>query len=524
MTPSPLHPEVIAAIARPFGTLADMLRLQARLQPDHPALRLDDLSLSYGALDRLVDQAAAALQRDGLRPTDVIAIAAATSFAYAAVMLGALRAGIAVAPLATDLPPATLAAMVADAGAKRLFVDAAVAQQLDAVADRCTVPRTGLDDVAVPGQPLTAWLAPAGSTPQAAAVQPDWTFTLIYSSGTTGMPKGIAVPHAYRWSALQMFQALGYSPASVVMISIPLYSNMTLSSFLPSLAMGCTLVLMRKFDAARWLELAERHRATHCMMVPVQYQRLLDHPDFDRRDLSSLRVKSCGSAPFAASVKAEVLRRWPGELIEYYGMTEGGAVCTLDTRRFTDKLHTVGRPVPGHEIRVIDDEGHQLPPGSVGEIVGRSGLMMAGYHNQPAMTRAAEWFDDQGRRFIRTGDVGRIDEDGFLVLMDRKKDMLISGGFNVYPSDVEAVLVQHPAVAEAAVFGVPSERWGETPVAFVVPRVGHAADEAALLAWLNERVAKPQRLSGLRLADALPRSEVGKVLKRELRQRWLAPV
>ena len=521
MSQNPIHPAVAQWLQRPFGTLDEMVRVQAQVQPGHPALVLDGRTLSYADFDRQIDRVAAALQRDGLRPREVIAIAAGMSLAYAAVFFGALRAGLAVAPLAPDQRPETLQAMVADAGARRLFIDAAVAQHLAGVAGASDVPRVALDDAAA-GAALSSWQAADGARPAPVAVQPDWPCTLIYSSGTTGLPKGITAPHSYRWSALQMFQTLGYSPQSVVMISIPLYSNMTLSSFLPSLAMGCTLVLMSKFDGGRWLELAEQHRATHCMLVPVQYQRLLAHPDFDRRDLGAFRMKSCGSAPFAASIKADALRRWPGELVEFYGMTEGGAVCALDTRRHPDKLHTVGRPLPGHEFRLIDDDGRELPPGAVGELVGRSGVMMTGYHNLPEKTREAEWFDAEGRRYIRTGDVGRIDDDGFVVLMDRKKDMLISGGFNVYPSDLEAVLLQHPAVAEAAVVGVPSERWGESPVACVVPRAGATAAEAELMAWVNERVAKPQRLAGLRFAAALPRSEIGKVLKRELRERWLA--
>lgn len=520
--PTPIHPAVAEMLARPFGTMAGMIGLQARVQPAHPALILDEVTWSYAEFDRWTDRVAASLQRDGLQPGEVVAVSARNSLAYAAVMFGAWRAGLAVAPLAPDLPANTLAAMVADADARCLFLDEPAAGLLDRASPPPRVPRVMLDDGAT-GQSFGHWLAPEGAQPAPVDVQPDWTFTLIYSSGTTGAPKGIAVPHAYRWSALQMFQALGYAPQAVVMISIPLYSNMTLSSFLPSLAMGCTLVMMARFDAGRWLELAERHRVSHCMLVPVQYQRLLDHPDFDRRDLGAFRMKSCASAPFSASIKAEAARRWPGELVEYYGMTEGGAVCALDTRRFPDKLHTVGRPVPGHELRVIDDDGLELPAGAVGELVGRSGVMMTGYHRLPEKTRAAEWFDADGRRYIRTGDIGRIDEDGFVVLMDRKKDMVISGGFNVYPSDLEAVLAGHPAVAEVAVVGVPSARWGESPVGWVVPRAGASADATALLEWVNARVAKPQRLAGLRLIDSLPRSEIGKVLKRELRQRWMEP-
>jgi acyl-CoA synthetase (AMP-forming)/AMP-acid ligase II len=176
----------------------------------------------------------------------------------------------------------------------------------------------------------------------------------------------------------------------------------------------------------------------------------------------------------------------------------------------------VGQPSEGHDIRVIGEDGRELARGEVGEVVGRSGAMMTAYRNQPAKTREAEWHDAAGNRFIRTGDVGRFDQDGFLVLMDRRKDMIISGGFNVYPSDLEAVLREHPAVQEAAVVGVPSPEWGETPVAFVVPRPGAPA-AAELRAWANERVGKIQRLADLRYLPELPRSEIGKVLKRQLR-------
>jgi acyl-CoA synthetase (AMP-forming)/AMP-acid ligase II len=173
-------------------------------------------------------------------------------------------------------------------------------------------------------------------------------------------------------------------------------------------------------------------------------------------------------------------------------------------------------------MRVIDDEGHELPPGSVGEIVGRSATMMSGYHKLPEKTREAEWFDAEGRRFIRSGDVGRFDEDGFLVLLDRRKDMIISGGFNVYPSDVEAVLRRHPAVADVAVTGVPSPQWGESPVAFVIRRPGSGLDADELIAWSRDQLNKAQRLAAVDFVDELPRNGIGKVLKRSLRERWLA--
>jgi len=291
---------------------------------------------------------------------------------------------------------------------------------------------------------------------------------------------------------------------------------------LPTFALGGTAVLMEKFEPAAFLALAERTRATHAMLVPVQYRRIMALPDFGRYDLSSFRMKFSTSAPFAAALKADVLARWPGGLVEYYGMTEGGGTCVLAAHLHPDKLHTVGVPAPGHDIRLIDEQGRELPPGSTGEVVGHSPSMMTGYHRRPQKTAEAEWRDAAGRRFIRTGDVGRFDADGFLVLVDRRKDMIISGGFNVYPSDLEAVVSGHPDVAEVAVAGVPSARWGETPVAFVVARAGAALDSQALLAWSNARLGKVQRIAAVEMVDVLPRSPIGKVLKRELRDAFAA--
>ncbi len=258
------------------------------------------------------------------------------------------------------------------------------------------------------------------------------------------------------------------------------------------------------------------------MLVPVQYQRLMALPEFASFDLSSFRMKFCTSAPFAAALKADVLARWPGGLIEFYGMTEGGGTCILAAHENPDKLHTVGRPAEGHDIRLIDEAGNELPSNETGEVVGHSRGMMTGYHRQPEKTAEAEWFDPTGKRFIRTGDVGRFDADGFLTLLDRKKDLIISGGFNIYPSDLEAVLREHVAVADVAVVGVPSTQWGETPVAFVVRHPGDPTEADALKQWLNQRVGKTQRLADMRLIDELPRSAIGKVLKRDLRDRYVA--
>jgi len=279
---------------------------------------------------------------------------------------------------------------------------------------------------------------------------------------------------------------------------------------------------MSKFDAAAYLQLAQSERVTHTMLVPVQYQRIMARPDFSQYDLARFHIKFSTSAPFSAALKADVLARWPGGLVEFYGMTEGGGTCILEAHLYPDKLHTVGRPAPGHDIRLIDEAGRQVPSGEAGEVVGHSPGMMQGYHNRPGQTRAAEWFDRLGKRFIRTGDIGRFDADGFLTLFDRRKDLIISGGFNIYPSDLEGILRQHPAVLEAAVVGVSSEQWGETPVAYVVLKPGQTVPAAELKQWVNGRVGKTQRLADLRYLDELPRSAIGKVLKRELRDRYQA--
>ncbi len=508
------------SLAQPFDTYSDLIRAHAAERPDHPALIQDGQRLRYAELDALMDRVATALQRDGVKPRAAIAICAATSIEYAALFLGCLRAGVAVAPLAPSSTAASLAGMVDNAEARLLFLDAATAKLLEPVRDQLASRRRHIAlDASNSGEAFEQWLAPQGSQPVSADIQPDWPFNIIYSSGTTGTPKGIVQSHGMRWAHVQRALLHGYGPDAVTLISTPLYSNTTLVSFFPTLVLGGSVVLMARFDVVAYLALAEQHRVTHTMLVPVQYQRLMAHPDFDRHDLSSFRMKFCTSAPFAAALKADILKRWPGGLVEYYGMTEGGGTCILTAHEHPDKLHTVGSPAPGSDIRLIDNAGKEVPQDGIGEVVGHSPAMMSGYYRQPEKTAEAEWHDPDGKRFIRTGDIGRFDEDGFLTLMDRKKDMIISGGFNVYPSDLEAVLQAHPGVAEVAVVGMASERWGETPVAFVVPvsRPGAMLSAEEVLSWANGRLGKTQRLSAVKLTDALPRSAIGKVLKRELR-------
>ena len=500
-------------LTQEFGTLADVIREQARDLKDKPALIDARRTITYAELDELMDRIAAALQRDGVGKAQVAAVCATTSVEYGATFFGILRAGAVVAPLAPSSTPESLVMMLNDSGAKVFFLDAGVAKQLEGVAGQIAVKRVSLDGSDA-GVPFEAWLAPKGARPEPVEVDPDQGFNIIYSSGTTGAPKGIVQPHRMRWGQIRR----GVYPAdAVTMISTPLYSNTTLVSYLPTISNGGTVVMMPKFDAEQFLKLSEKHRVTHAMLVPVQYRRIMERADFDSYDLSSFKMKFSTSAPFSPEIKADVLKRWPGGLIEYYGMTEGGGSCGLVAHEYPDKLHTVGKPLPGHDIRLIGEDGVEVPQGEIGEVVGRSGAMMVGYHNQPGKTSEAEWYSPQGLRYIRTGDVGRFDEDGFLTLMDRKKDMIISGGFNIYPSDLEAEIVTHPTVLEAAVVGVASDRWGETPVAFVALKPGQSIEAETLREAVNVKLGKTQRLADLILVDHLPRSHIGKVLKRDLR-------
>jgi acyl-CoA synthetase (AMP-forming)/AMP-acid ligase II len=515
-------PDTPAALpVLPFTPIGDILRELARQQPDRLALVDERQSLTFAQLDALMDRIAAALQRDGVKPGQAVAACALNSVPYAAVFLGILRAGAVAAPLAPSSTAESLADMLRDCAAPLLFIDQA-AQDLapqGAGAPRCV----SLDGVAR-GQPLADWLAPAGSQPAPVQITPQDPFNIIYSSGTTGTPKGIVQSYGMRWGHVQRGNRGAYGPDTVTLLATPLYSNTTLVVFFPTIAHGGCVVLMPKFDALRYLQLAEKHRVTHTMLVPVQYQRIMALERFGEFDLSAFRSKFCTSAPFRAELKADILKRWPGGLTEFYGMTEGGGTCILEAHLHPDKLHTVGKPGPSHDIRLIDEDGNEVPVGEAGEVVGHSGAMMTHYHNQPGKTREAEWFDPTGKRFIRTGDVGRFDADGFLTLFDRRKDMVISGGFNIYPSDLEAQLRQHPAVEDVAVFGVPSEQWGETPVACVVRRAGATASPEEVRDWYNQRAGKTQRLADLRFIDELPRSAIGKVLKRELRDSYAGKV
>jgi acyl-CoA synthetase (AMP-forming)/AMP-acid ligase II len=499
-----------------FATLPDIVRAHATERPDAIAVADPDRRISWADFNTQADRIAARLQRDGVGIGDTVALAGLNSIAHVTAWLATLRVGAVAALITNTATGEQMAAMIVDSCARHLFLDAGSADSLTGQSYG-TLSQIAMDDSAA-GEKLSSWLDAPGSLPKAVDIKPEHGFNIIYSSGTTGTPKGIVHSHAMRWQHISRGLP-AYGPQAVSLLSTPMYSNTTMATFLPTMASGGTLVLMRKFDALGFLELAARERVTNTMLVPVQYRRIMAHPDFDLFDLSSFVMKYCTSAPFSAALKVDVVKRWPGGLVEIYGLTEGGGVCLLEAHKYPNKLHTVGHPSPGHDMRVIDEEGNELPPGSVGEIVGRSPAMMTGYNNRPDATAAMHWYDKDGNLFYRHGDVGRFDEDGFLTLMDRVKDMIISGGFNIYPSDLESILLQQAGVIEAAVVGMPSEEWGETPFGFVVLKDGSDPDQ--ILADANAKLGKTQRIRQIVAMAELPRSPIGKVLKRELRDQQI---
>ncbi|MBL0925626.1 MAG: acyl--CoA ligase [Sphingomonadaceae bacterium] len=495
-------------LEKPFGSYPDLIAYWGRDRPDRIALDDGTESLSWGAVSALVERIALQLQRDGLQKGQAVAILGTTSVRYALAYLAAVRAGGCAAPLTTSATPGQLNAMIRDSGAMHLFVDAAKLADLSGE-ELPPLKHVMLEDI-------YDWMAEEGALPEDKGCTAADPFNIIYSSGTTGTPKGIVHSRGMRWRHAAVGPNGGYGePEQKSLIATPLYSNTTLALVMPTLAYGGSLYMMPKFDVGQYLQIAAHEQITHTMLVPVQYKRLMEYDRFDDFDLSSFQIKYCTSAPFSADLKAEVVRRWPGALIEIYSMTEGGVVCLLHAHKYPDKLHTVGQPAPGSEVFTIDEQGNRLPQGNIGELVGRSPTMMSGYQNQPAKTAEASWYDTDGSRWQRMGDIGRVDEDGFVELVGRAKDMIISGGFNIYPIDLEAVLLQHPAVDEAAVIGMPSERWGETPVGFVTLK--ETVDTDAVLSDTNARLGKTQRLSALYAIGEMPRSHIGKLLKTDLR-------
>jgi acyl-CoA synthetase (AMP-forming)/AMP-acid ligase II len=336
----------------------------------------------------------------------------------------------------------------------------------------------------------------------------------MYTSGTTGLPKGIQHTHFIRaMYATTMANAWRMAPESVVLHSGALVFNGAMVTMFPAFMSGSTYVVHRAFDPEAFIDTVERERVTHTMLVPSQIIAILDAEGFDPARLTSLEMVLSLGAPLHNEQKDRLNRLLPDRFYELYGLTEG-FVTILDRDDTQRKAGSVGVPPPFYEMRILGEDGREVAPREVGEIAGRGPITMPGYYNRAeltAQTLAGGW--------LHTGDLGYVDEDGYLYLVDRKKDMIDSGGVKVYPKDIEEIAAHHPQVREVAVFGIPHDKWGETPVCAIVPRGSEQVDAAALRDWINERVAaKYQRVDRVIVMDDFPRNAAGKTLKREMRE------
>ncbi|MEQ8248207.1 MAG: AMP-binding protein [Alphaproteobacteria bacterium] len=506
----------------PAILIPEHMALHARRHPNKTALVFHDDALSWGEFDRRQNRVAQALAARGIGRGDKVGILADNSTDAVCAYFGTLKAGAAVASLPTIVTADSLATMIADCAAKALIVSEGYLDRIDGIRTELDVDPAAFIAIGAARagwRSFDEWLAEASDSAPAIRNEPDDDACLIYSSGTTGVPKGIVLTHhcrlnhAYLMSAEQHFNT-----DSVFIVTTALHSNTAWTLLLCAFLFGATAVIMPKFEAEEWCRLVERWRGSATVMVPAQYQAILDSPSSQSRDLSSLKTLATVGSHMREGIKRRMLETFPCGYYEVYGLTEGFATI-VRPEDLPAKIVSVGRAMLGNDIRIIDDSGAELPQGEAGEIVGYSPILMKGYHNSPDQTEAAIWREPvSGRTFLRSGDVGRLDEEGFLYLLDRKKDMIVSGGYNVFPADIERILGAHPNVYDLCVIGIPHERWGETPLALIVPTPGVTPDLVAMRAWANERLGKHQRIAAIEVRDELPRNPAGKVMKAELRK------
>jgi acyl-CoA synthetase (AMP-forming)/AMP-acid ligase II len=504
--------------------LGTLLSRHARYRPEHTAFVFGDHRLTFRQLNARVNRLANALLAAGLRKGDKLATVLPNCLEQVEIYGAAAKTGIIMVPQSPLLQASGLAGLLANCDAVMVVSTVALADTLERV--RPGLPaikddRWILVDPARPGFRAYADLlagAPDTEPPDAALTDQD-PYNIMYSSGTTGEPKGIVHTHHVR-SLYGMLcgSAFRIRPESVILHSGSLVFNGAFITFMPWWYVGCTFILHKAFDAGEVIAEIERSRVTHVVMVPSQIVAVLNHPRFSPRALASLEMWQTVGAPLHLEYKRRIHELLPGRFYELYGLTEG-FVTILDRDDAPRKLASVGVPPAHYEMRILDDRNLEVPAGQVGEICGRGPLLMAGYYKRPDLTAKAivdGW--------LHSGDLGYVDADGFLYLVDRKKDMIISGGVNVYPRDIEEVIVQHPSVREAAVFGAADPKWGETPIAAVVLRQAGAVTREALTAWINERVgAKFQRVSDVVIVDDFPRNVAGKTLKRVLQEQYRRP-
>jgi fatty-acyl-CoA synthase len=488
----------------------------ASLDPEAPCLTLDESSLSYGEVVELSHAVARALRRSGVQPGDKVGILSANDPTAFSCVFGIARSGAVWCPINPRNAAAENAELLDLFDCTALIHQPAFDELVGSIAP--TLPK--LKTVVRLGEEFDAWLAAAASDPSAEAPQPDDMVALVGTGGTTGRPKGVMLTDR-NLEAMSAITLMSYpfEGRPVYLAQAPLTHAAGVLCF-PIMARGGEVVIMAKPDVGRFLELIEQHRVTHTFLPPTLIYMILGHATLDARDLSSLQCFWYGAAPMSAARLAEALERI-GPMAQLFGQSEAPMMISTmspaehrlpDGSIATARLSSAGRPSPLVTVAILDPEGHPVPQGERGEICVRGSLVMAGYYRNPAATAEAG-----AHGWHHTGDIGFLDPDGFLYIVDRAKDMVITGGFNVYSAEVEQALMAHDGVRDCAVIGLPDDKWGERVVAVVQPQPSAAVDVPQLIAFVKERIGSVKAPKEIHVWDDLPRSTIGKVLKTEIR-------